>query len=231
MIDIIAKHNQGFLGRGGKVLRVRIIDNTPVNYGLLYNWLAAANYRGIAPTGWHLPSKTEFETMATTLGGSSIAGGHMKADGTTYWTTDNADNSSGFDARGTGTRSYSTGAYSNLGTSCLLWTSTIFDSTDVWIGYLSDSSTEFSTSGTGNKLGGASVRLIKDDSTDPGTMMDYEGHIYPTVKIGDQVWMAENLVTQKWNTGEDIPYCSADVTWTELTVGAFCFPNGNVSNV
>ena len=39
-------------------------DNNPANkntYGLLYNWPAAAS--GICPTGWHLPSKAEWQQM------------------------------------------------------------------------------------------------------------------------------------------------------------------------
>ena len=35
-------------------------------YGRLYNWETA---KGVAPQGWHLPSKSEFETLLNNLGG------------------------------------------------------------------------------------------------------------------------------------------------------------------
>jgi hypothetical protein len=34
---------------------------------------------------------------------------------------------------------------------------------------------------------GLSIRLIKNDSTNTGSMVDYDGNTYPTIKIGNQV--------------------------------------------
>jgi len=42
-------------------------DNDPKNggkYGKLYNWYAVNDPRGLAPAGWHVPSKVEFEHLA-----------------------------------------------------------------------------------------------------------------------------------------------------------------------
>lgn len=46
-------------------------DNNSSNcntYGRLYNWVTAQN---VCPIGWHLPSKGEFETLLSNVGGSS----------------------------------------------------------------------------------------------------------------------------------------------------------------
>jgi len=67
-------------------------------YGKLYNWAAVNDPRGLAPAGWHIPSKAEWETLIACLGGAEIAGGKMKETGTMHWLSPNtgATNSSGF---------------------------------------------------------------------------------------------------------------------------------------
>ena len=75
--------------------------NNITYYGKLYTFTEA---NAIAYPGWHLPTYEEYQTLFTYLGGDTIAGGKLKASGTTYWTTPNtgADNSSGFSGRGSG---------------------------------------------------------------------------------------------------------------------------------
>ena len=67
------------------------------------------------PWGWRVPTQADFNTLTTTLGGASVAGGKMKMTGTTYWNSPNtgADNSSGFSAIGTGWRNIN-GAYVSI---------------------------------------------------------------------------------------------------------------------
>jgi uncharacterized protein (TIGR02145 family) len=76
-------------------------NNDPSNslvYGKLYNWFVAssANTHNVCPTGWHVATDTDFDLLATNLGGSSVAGGPMKA--TTLWATSGTPgtNTSGF---------------------------------------------------------------------------------------------------------------------------------------
>jgi uncharacterized protein (TIGR02145 family) len=72
-------------------------------YGLLYNWFAAVDSRGLCPDGWHVASESEWIQLIAFLEGDELAGGPLKAtgslaDGSGYWQDPNtgATNSTGF---------------------------------------------------------------------------------------------------------------------------------------
>jgi uncharacterized protein (TIGR02145 family) len=75
-------------------------------YGLLYNWFAINDKRGLAPEGWHIPSNDEWLQLADYLGGAADAGGKLKESGTAHWISPNvgATNESGFTALPDGCR-------------------------------------------------------------------------------------------------------------------------------
>jgi len=52
---------------------------------------------------------------------------------------------------------------------------------------------------------------------------DIEGNVYETVKIGDQVWMAENLKTTKYNDDAAIPLVTENADWIVLADDAYCW--------
>jgi uncharacterized protein (TIGR02145 family) len=56
---------------------------------------------------------------------------------------------------------------------------------------------------------------------------DIEGNVYETVKIGDQVWMAENLKTTKYNDDAAIPLVTENDAWIALTEDAYCWANND----
>ncbi len=79
----------------------------PGDYGILYNYRTVHQTYlvplYIAPKGWHVPTDEEWNTLISNLGGSSIAGGKMKA--LNGWNSPNsgATNESGFTALPGGT--------------------------------------------------------------------------------------------------------------------------------
>ncbi|MCX6306896.1 MAG: fibrobacter succinogenes major paralogous domain-containing protein [Bacteroidetes bacterium] len=68
--------------------------------------------------------------------------------------------------------------------------------------------------------------LIYPDSTS-GVVSDKDGNSYSTVKIGRQVWMAENLRTTKYNDGTFIQHIPANSVWGKLTTPGYCWYNND----
>jgi len=60
-----------------------------------------------------------------------------------------------------------------------------------------------------------------------GTMKDIDGNSYKTIKIGNQVWMAENLRVTKFRNGKSIPNVIDATQWSNLSSSAFCYFNGS----
>lgn len=63
-----------------------------------------------------------------------------------------------------------------------------------------------------------------------GTVTDVDGNQYATIKIGTQVWMAENLKTTKFADGTEIPNVTANAQWMVQTTAALSYYNNDISN-
>jgi uncharacterized protein (TIGR02145 family) len=61
------------------------------------------------------------------------------------------------------------------------------------------------------------------------TVTDVDGNLYNTVKIGDQLWMAEDLKVGKYNDGTTIPYIIEKAAWVNTSTGACCWYNNEKS--
>lgn len=91
-------------------------------YGVLYNGIAAAT---ACPTGWHLPSNVEWQTLIDHVGGADVAGGKLKEIGFDHWNNPNtgATNEFGFNALPGGTLGTSM-LFGGVKKQAYFWTST-----------------------------------------------------------------------------------------------------------
>ncbi len=60
-------------------------------------------------------------------------------------------------------------------------------------------------------------------------LSDIEHNIYNTIQIGNQVWMAENLKTTKYNDGEEIALLTSESQWDDITPHYCWYENDEVS--
>jgi len=108
------------------------------SYGKLYNWYAVNDSRGLAPTGYHIPTDAEWTTLTTYLGGESVAGGKMKS--TSGWQNNgnygNGTNTSGFTGLPGGYRD-GDGGFANIGALGGWWSSSEYSTSFAWFRSLS----------------------------------------------------------------------------------------------
>lgn len=216
-----------------------------INYGYLYNWYAATDVRNIAASGWSVPTDNNMRTLLLYLDPTAtnpvtnVAGILMKESGTTWWNSPNtgATNSSGFNARGAGSR-LDNGSFASLKDIFAMWNTadqttnggngTVYNNTDYF-------STKVGTFVVGvNKKRGNSIRLVKTTTTltngQTGKYVGNDGKIYRTICIGTQEWLADNLAETKYRDGTLIPVVTDNTAWAALTTGARCVYNNTESN-
>ena len=171
-------------------------DYNCVTYGRLYSWNEAQT---VCPEGWHLPKWQEYQTLVETAGGEKAAGQKLKAADDWVEDFNTGDNEFGFTVLPGGYKR--TDGYKWVNFGAFFQTSSkndvngpcyaeIFENGNFYSG-LCSSSDEM-----------RSVRCVKDynswDFLNPnieyGEFTDTrDDRVYKTIKIGDQIWMAENL--------------------------------------
>ena len=192
-------------------------------YGRLYAWDAA---KLACPADWHLPTNAEFEVLFSTVGGQFTAG--IKLKSTSGWGRDgNGSDDFSFSALPAGNVGVDGNFYNDK--KAYFWSSTEHYS-DVAYFIRLDYGNDSADLVDDLKILGYSVRCVKDDpnesvkvvqdsvsyqkpcktdeedSCEYGSLKDArDGQTYRTVKIGNQVWMAENL---NYETKES--YCYND---------------------
>jgi uncharacterized protein (TIGR02145 family) len=151
-------------------------------YGKLYNWYAVNDARGLAPTGYHVPTLTEWNTLRNTqpLNGTTLKSNTTDWSGTfsnlnnnitvasnSNYSLYNGTNSTGFNALPAGSI-FPNGTNGNYGTGSF-WTATV-DATNntkaEWMYFfLSYFYVGKDCCNTYEKEHGMSIRLVKDDNS------------------------------------------------------------------
>jgi uncharacterized protein (TIGR02145 family) len=175
--------------------------------GRIYNWETAMK---VCPEGWHLPSDEEWQELVNFVG-KEIAGKKLKARSGWVWDrrygSGNGTDDYGFaalpDVLGFGDGSFLRGDRFD-GVSGRWWSSTKYTKYNniaaayIWSIYFNDTLADRAQSFDEIECS-CSVRCVQDigpkaDAPNQGNFTDSrDGKIYKTVKIGNQVWMAENL--------------------------------------
>jgi len=186
----------------------------------------------IAPAGWHVPDyNNDVYALDSFLGGINISAKLMEV-GLLHWDTNiYGTNESGFSSVGNGMR-LSDGLFQYfkyIGGFLLKESET--PGYNVYV-VIQDG---LSFMGFAPVDGmGMAIRLVKDDPstwTTGDTLTDIDGNIYPTVKIGDQVWTTKNWKCTKFNDGTPIPLVEDNTEWSLLGTPGQCIYENNLSNL
>jgi uncharacterized protein (TIGR02145 family) len=206
---------------------------------------------GGAPNTWVVPSDVDWTTFTTYLGGESVAGGKLKTICTNPFTTNNglwlspnilATNEVNWVGVPGGIR-FNNGIVNNINFYGFWWSSTEYDATRAWPRFLGYNTSSITRSFFFKK-DGISIRLVRlatsaeqllpdgTTSNDNPLLPHYVGNsrTYITVKIGTQVWTAQNLIDEQYNNGSLIPEITDNTAWSNLTTGARCsYTNGLIT--
>ncbi|TVQ07531.1 MAG: hypothetical protein EA361_18230, partial [Bacteroidetes bacterium] len=72
----------------------------------------------------------------------------------------------------------------------------------------------------------------EDPGDDDESVTDIDGNVYTTVQIGNQLWMAENLRTTRYQNGDQLQTGLNDSQWNNTTQGAYSlYPHSLVDGI
>jgi uncharacterized protein (TIGR02145 family) len=132
-------------------------------YGALYNWYAVSTGK-LCPTGWHVPTLSDWNALKTYTGDPTFGGAKLKQVGFSHWKSPNvgATNETGFTALPGGYRDHY-GNFYNITTSSRFWSSTLVSGTASYYTEMQHDNAEFFIGYSyPDQRHGLSVRCLKN---------------------------------------------------------------------
>lgn len=128
-------------------------------FGLLYNWYAVSDKRGICPEGWRVATAQDWDTLVKFYGGDTLAGKHLK--GNRHWLPSDfqGDNTSSLNFLPGGSRR-DDGGFNGMGSSAPLWTPSEVDSANAVARFMNTKHYRVGTK-TGSKKNALGCRCVQ----------------------------------------------------------------------
>jgi uncharacterized protein (TIGR02145 family) len=182
-------------------VRAYATNNTGTAYG---NQVSFTTLPIVLPTISTVPISELTSTNAVSGGNTSNnGGGIITANGVCWSTSQNPTIANNVTSEGTGTEIFS---------------STLTGLSNGTVYYLRAYATNSAGTAYGNE-----ICFITP-------VTDIEGNLYNTVKIGNQIWMAENLKVEKLKNNTPIPIVSDNTAWISLSTPGLCWFENNVAH-
>jgi uncharacterized protein (TIGR02145 family) len=117
-------------------------------YGRLYNWYVVNDPRGLAPSGWHIPTDKEWQMLIASCGGTSVAFSELKK-------------SDGFAALPAGARWFKDASFNHLENITFWWAADKNDKWNAWYHAMHFGNKQIARDNGGMNTG-HSIRCVKD---------------------------------------------------------------------
>lgn len=195
--------------------------------GRIYNWIAVNNSNGFAPYGLRVATEADWIELKTYITNDGFSGNEGYAiKSLKYWN----DFGNGIDKYGlnilpSGYRARN-GQFLYLNERSHFWAGDFTYEITIENNIFS-----IVSSPTFDDLG-FYIRMIADSTiySEGDYYIDLDGNLYDIIKIGNQLWFAQNWACTKYKNGIDIPNITQNNAWFNDTDGAYCDYNNDEKN-